>query len=200
MAPTQQLMSVWRTPKPVIAQVHGWCVGGGSDFALCADLVVASQDAVIGTPYSRMWGAYLSGMWIHRLGLARAKYHALTGRPLTGVQAAEVELVNEAVPFASLEERVAELAAELASIPSSQLAAQKLVVNQAYENMGLASTQTLGPILDGLMRNTPEARAFIEKAEREGVRSVVEDRDGPFGDYSQAPPELRPDPGNVIEP
>ena len=200
VAPTQQLMSVWRTPKPVIAQVHGWCVGGGSDFALCADLVVASEDAVIGTPYSRMWGAYLSGMWIHRLGLARAKYHALTGRPLTGVQAARVELINEAVPFASLEERVAELAAELASIPSSQLAAQKLVVNQAYENMGLASTQTLGPILDGLMRNTPEARAFIEKAEREGVRSVVEDRDGPFGDYSQAPPELRPDPGNVIEP
>ena len=200
VAPTQQLMSVWRTPKPVIAQVHGWCVGGGSDFALCADLVVASEDAVIGTPYSRMWGAYLSGMWIHRLGLARAKYHALTGRPLTGVQAAEVELINEAVPFAALEERVAELAAELASIPASQLAAQKLVVNQAYENMGLASTQTLGPILDGLMRNTPEARAFIEKAEREGVRSVVEDRDGPFGDYSQAPPELRPDPGNVIEP
>ncbi|HEX5910813.1 MAG TPA: crotonase/enoyl-CoA hydratase family protein [Thermoleophilaceae bacterium] len=200
VAPTQQLMSVWRTPKPVIAQVHGWCVGGGSDFALCADLVVASEDAVIGTPYSRMWGAYLSGMWIHRLGLARAKYHALTGRPLTGAQAAEVELVNEAVPFASLEARVAELAAELASIPSSQLAAQKLVVNQAYENMGLASTQTLGPILDGLMRNTPEARAFIEKAEREGVRSVVEDRDGPFGDYSQAPPELRPDPDNVIEP
>ena len=200
VSPTQQLMSVWRTPKPVIAQVHGWCVGGGSDFALCADLVVASEDAVIGTPYSRMWGAYLSGMWIHRLGLARAKYHALTGRPLTGAQAAEVELINEAVPFASLEARVAELAAELASIPSSQLAAQKLVVNQAYENMGLASTQTLGPILDGLMRNTPEAREFIGKAEREGVRSVVEDRDGPFGDYSQAPPDLRPDPGNVIEP
>jgi len=200
LAPTQQLMSVWRTPKPVIAQVHGWCVGGGSDFALCADLVVASEDAVIGTPYSRMWGAYLSGMWIHRLGLARAKYHALTGRPLTGAQAAEVELINEAVPFARLEERVAELAGELASIPSSQLAAQKLVVNHAYENMGLASTQTLGPILDGLMRNTPEARDFIDKAEREGVRSVIEDRDGPFGDYSQAPPELRPDPGNVIEP
>jgi enoyl-CoA hydratase len=199
-APTQQLMSIWRTPKPVIAQVHGWCVGGGSDFALCADLVVASEDAVIGTPYSRMWGAYLSGMWIYRLGLARAKFHALTGRPLSGRDAAEVELINEAVPFASLERRVAELAADLAAIPGSQLAAMKLVVNQAYENMGLASTQTLGPVLDGLMRNTPEARAFIERAEREGVRSVVEDRDAPFGDYSQAPPELRPDPGNVIEP
>jgi enoyl-CoA hydratase len=200
LAPTQKLMSLWRTPKPVIAQVHGWCVGGGSDFALCADLVVASEDAVIGTPYSRMWGAYLSGMWIYRLGLARAKYHALTGRPLTGRQAADVELINQAVPFAQLEDTVAALAADLCAIPSSQLAAMKLVVNQAYENMGLGSTQTLGPILDGLMRNTPDALRFINRAESEGVRAVVEDRDGPFGDYSQAPPELRPDPDNVIEP
>jgi enoyl-CoA hydratase len=200
LSPTQQFMSIWRAPKPVIAQVHGWCVGGGSDFALCADLVIASEDAVIGTPYSRMWGSYLSGMWLYRLGLSRAKFHALTGRPLTGRQAADIELINEAVPFADLEARVAQLAAELASIPSSQLAAMKLVVNQAYEHMGLHATQTLGPILDGLMRNTPDARRFIELAEREGVRAVVTERDGPFGDYSQAPPELRPDPANVIVP
>jgi enoyl-CoA hydratase len=200
VSPTQKLMCVWRSPKPVIAQVHGYCVGGGSDFALCADLVVASEDAVIGTPYSRIWGAYLSGMWIYRLGLARTKFHALTGRPLSGREAADVELINEAVPFASLEERVGELAADLARIPSSQLAAMKLVVNHAYENMGLASTQTLGPILDGLMRNTPDALDFIDTAAREGVGAVVERRDGPFGDYSQAPEELRPDPGNVIEP
>jgi enoyl-CoA hydratase len=196
-APTQKLMSVWRAPKPVIAQVHGWCVGGGSDFALCADLVVASEDAQIGTPYSRMWGAYLSGMWIYRLGLTRTKFHALTGRPLSGRAAADAGLINEAVPFAELEARVASLAEELARIPSSQLAAMKLIVNQAYENMGLASTQTLGPILDGLMRNTPEARAWIARADAEGVRAAVEERDGPFGDYSQGE---RPDPGNVIEP
>jgi enoyl-CoA hydratase len=200
ISPTQKLMCVWRSPKPVIAQVHGYCVGGGSDFALCADLVVASEDAVIGTPYSRIWGAYLSGMWVYRLGLARAKFHALTGRPLSGREAADVELINEAVPFPALEARVAELAADLARIPSSQLAAMKLVVNHAYENMGLASTQTLGPILDGLMRNTPDALDFIDTAAREGVGAVVERRDGPFGDYSQAPEELRPDPGNVIEP
>jgi enoyl-CoA hydratase len=200
VSPTQKLMCVWRSPKPVIAQVHGYCVGGGSDFALCADLVVASEDAVIGTPYSRIWGAYLSGMWIYRLGLARTKFHALTGRPLSGREAADVELINEAVPFASLEARVAELAADLARIPGSQLAAMKLVVNHAYENMGLASTQTLGPILDGLMRNTPDALDFIDTAAREGVGAVVERRDGPFGDYGQAPEELRPDPGNVIEP
>ncbi len=197
-APTQKLMSVWRAPKPVIAQVHGWCVGGGSDFALCADLVVASEDAQIGTPYSRMWGAYLSGMWIYRLGLTRTKFHSLTGRPLSGREAAGAGLVNEAVPFGELESRVAALAGELAGIPSSQLAAMKLIVNQAYENMGLASTQTLGPILDGLMRNTPEARAFISRAEAEGVRAVVEERDGRFGDYSAG--SSRPDPRNVIEP
>src|SRR3954451_5938251 len=196
-APSQKLMCVWRAPKPVIAQVHGWCVGGGSDFALCADLVVASEDAQIGTPYSRMWGAYLSGMWIYRLGLTRTKFHALTGRPLSGRAAAEAGLINEAVPFAELEARVASLAEELASIPSSQLAAMKLVVNRAYENMGVASTQTLGPNLDGLMRNTPEARAWIARADAEGVRAVVEERDGPFGDYSQGE---RPDPRNVIEP
>jgi enoyl-CoA hydratase len=192
-------MSVWRAPKPVIAQVHGWCVGGGSDFALCADLVVASEDAQIGTPYSRMWGAYLSGMWIYRLGLTRTKFHALTGRPLSGRAAADAGLINEAVPFAELEARVASLAEELARIPSSQLAAMKLIVNQAYENMGLASTQTLGPILDGLMRNTPDAEAWIRLAEEQGVRAAIEQRDGGYGDYSQAPREQRPDPSNTID-
>jgi enoyl-CoA hydratase len=200
VAPTQKLMSVWRTPKPVIAQVHGWCVGGGSDFALCADLVVASEDAVIGTPYSRMWGAYLSGMWIYRLGLARAKYHALTGRPLSGREAADAELINDAVPFERLEETVRELAEDLAALPASQLAAMKLIVNHAYEQQGLASTQTLGPILDGLMRNTPDALEFIARAEREGVPTVARERDRRFGDYSTAPPDRRPDPSHVIAP
>jgi enoyl-CoA hydratase len=200
LSPTQKFMSVWRTPKPVIAQVHGWCVGGGSDFALCADLIVASEDAVIGTPYSRMWGAYLSGMWLYRLGLAKAKEHALTGKPLTGAEAAEDGLINQAVPFSELEATVAALAAQLVAIPASQLAAMKLVVNQAYENMGLASTQTLGPILDGLMRNTPEARQFIREAEQRGVREMVAERDRPFGDYSQGPSDRRPNPDHVIEP
>jgi enoyl-CoA hydratase len=200
LAPTQKLMSIWRSPKPVIAQVHGWCLGGGSDFALCADLVIASEDARIGTPYSRMWGAYLSGMWIYRLGLTKAKEYALTGKPLSGVEAAEVELINRAVPFAQLEDEVAKAARELASIPASQLAAMKLAVNHAYENMGLASTQTLGPILDGLMRNTPDAKRFIAKAKAEGVPVAVSERDALFGDYSQAPADQKPDPNNVIEP
>jgi len=198
--PTQKFMAIWRATKPVIAQVHGWCVGGASDYALCADLVIASDDAVIGTPYARMWGAYLTGMWPYRLSLAKVKWHSLTGAPLTGKEAAEVELINESVPFERLEARVREIAHQLARIPLSQLQAQKLIVNQAYENMGLASTQTLGGILDGLMRNTPDALAFIDTAAREGVRAAVERRDGPWGDYSQAPPGRRPDPSHVIEP
>jgi enoyl-CoA hydratase/carnithine racemase len=198
LAPTQKFMSIWRSPKPVIAQVHGWCVGGGSDYALSADLVIASEDARIGTPYSRMWGAYLSGMWIYRLGLTRAKEYALTGKPLSGRQAADIGLINTAVPFARLETTVKKAAEQLATIPSAQLSAMKLIVNHAYENMGLASTQTLGPILDGLMRNTSEAKRFVGLSEKQGVRSAVAERDGPFGDYSQAPENERPNPNNVI--
>jgi enoyl-CoA hydratase len=198
LAPTQKFMSMWRAPKPVIAQVHGWCVGGGSDTALCADLVIASEDARIGTPYSRMWGCYLSGLWLYRLGLTKAKEYALTGKPLSGREAADVGLINRAVPFAELEATVRHFAQQLASIPSSQLAAMKLIVNQAYENMGLNSTQILGPILDGLMRNTPDAIDFIHRAEAEGVRAVITARDGPFRDYSQADAAERPNPNHII--
>jgi enoyl-CoA hydratase len=200
LGPVPKFMSLWRSPKPVIAQVHGWCVGGGSDMALCADLVIASEDARIGTSYSRMWGCYLTGMWLYRLGLTKAKEYALTGKPLSGLEAVEAGLINTAVPFERLEAEVAAQAERLTAIPVSQLTAMKLIVNQAYENMGLASTQTLGPILDGLMRNTPEAAEFIELAEREGVGAAVTRRDGPFGDYSQAPADERPNPDNVIVP
>jgi enoyl-CoA hydratase len=200
VGPTQKFMAIWRASKPVIAQVHGWCVGGASDYALCADIVIASDDAVIGTPYARMWGAYLTGMWLYRLSLAKVKWHSLTGKPLSGVEAAQAELINESVPFARLEARVAEIAASLSRIPLSQLQTQKLIVNQAYENMGLAGTQTLGAMLDGLMRNTPDALEFIDIAAKDGVRAAVKLRDGPWGDYSQAPPGRRPDPSHVIKP
>jgi enoyl-CoA hydratase len=139
-------------------------------------------------------------MWLYRLGLTKAKEHALTGRPLSGREAAEIELINRAVPFERLEATVAEQAEELASLPASQLAAMKLMVNQAYENMGLRATQILGPTLDGLMRNTPEAHAFIGRASEEGVRAATLERDGRFGDYSAAAGTRRPDPSHVIDP
>jgi enoyl-CoA hydratase len=116
------------------------------------------------------------------------------------LEAAGLGLINAAVPFERLEGEVRAEAQRLAAIPASQLAAMKLIVNQAFENMGLHSTQLLGPILDGLMRNTPQAREFIELAEREGVAEAIAQRDGPFGDYSQADAAAKPDPGNVIGP
>ncbi|MGI8559483.1 MAG: crotonase/enoyl-CoA hydratase family protein [Solirubrobacteraceae bacterium] len=197
--PVPKFMSLWRSPKPVIAQVHGWCVGGGSDLALCADIVVASDDARIGTPYSRMWGCYLTGMWLYRLGLTRAKEYALTGKPLSGSEAAAIGLINASVPFDRLEDEVRTRAHELAAIPASQLAAMKLVVRQAYENMGLASTQMLGPVLDGLMRNTPEADRFVHLAEERGVQGAISERDRPFRDYGQASPAAQPDRNNSYE-
>ncbi len=200
VGPVPKFMSLWRSPKPVIAQVHGWCVGGGSDMALCADIVIAAEDAQIGTPYSRVWGCYLTGMWVYRLGLARAKWHALTGEPLSGKEAAEVELINRAVPFEALETEVRRCADGLAQLPPSQLADMKLIVNQAYENMGLHSTQLLGPVLDGFMRNTPEALRFVDTAARQGVATAVAQRDRSFGDYSQAPSERQPCRDHVIRP
>ena len=187
-----KFMGLWRGAKPTIAKVHGYCVGGGSELALCADLVVAADDARFGTPYARVWGCHLTGMWVYRLGLAKAKYYALTGEWISGKEAAKVELINFSYPLEELDERVHELATKLTQIPTTQLVSMKLIVNQAYDNMGLQSTQTLGPILDGIMRNTPEGRDFVRTSAAEGVRAAVIQRDAPFGDYSQAPADEQP--------
>jgi enoyl-CoA hydratase len=185
-------MGLWRGLKPTIAKVHGYCVGGGSELALCADLVVASDCARFGTPYSRVWGCHLTGMWIYRLGLAKAKYYALSGEWISGKEAVAAGLINFSWPLEELDARARALAEKLAQIPLTQLAAMKLIVNQAYDNMGLQGTQTLGPILDGIMRNTPEGREFVRVARQEGVQGAIKRRDGPFGDYSQAPAAAQP--------
>jgi enoyl-CoA hydratase len=187
-----KFMGLWRGLKPTIAKVQGYCVGGGSELALCADLVVTADDARFGTPYARVWGCHLTGMWVYRLGLAKAKYYALTGEWVSGTDAAAMELINFSYPLEELDDRVRQLAEKLTNIPTTQLVSMKLVVNQAYDNMGLQSTQTLGPILDGIMRNTPEGRDFVRVAATEGVREVITRRDGPFGDYSQAPADQQP--------
>lgn len=190
--PVPKFNGIWKGPKPVIAKVHGWCVGGGSDMALLCDIVIASEDARIGTPYSRVWGCYLTGMWIYRLGLTKVKELALTGDCLSGTKAAEMGLINRAVPVERLNEEVMEWANKMAQCPTTQLAAMKLIVNQAFDNMGLQSTQTLGVILDGAMRNTPEGLDFVALARSEGVGAAVAKRDGPFNDYSMGPAEDQP--------
>jgi enoyl-CoA hydratase len=190
--PIPKFMSIWRSPKPVIARVHGWCVGGGSDMALLSDVIIASEDARFGTPYSRVWGCYLTGMWFYRLGLTKTKLLALTGDSISGKEAAEMDLINRAVPEEKLDEEVEYWANRMAQCPTTQLAAMKLVVNQAFDNMGLLNTQLVGSVLDGYMRHTPEALDFVKTAKEKGVAAAIAERDGPFGDYSQGPPSKKP--------
>ena len=178
-------MSLWESPKPVIAQVHGWCVGGGTDLALCSDLIFMSEDAQIGYPPARIWGEPTTMMWVYRLGLEHAKRLMLTGGSLTGIEAARLGLASAAVPADRLADEVNEMARKLTPIPLNQLVMSKLLVNQAYENMGLRTTQMLGTVFDGIARHTPEGIAWRDEAMRAGFREAVRRRDAPFGDYGE---------------
>ena len=177
-------MALWRSPKPVIAQVHGFCVGGGTDFALCSDLIVCAEDCRIGYPPARVWGSPTTAMWTYRLGLERSKRLLLTGDALDGRTAVEWGLASLAVPAGELDDAALALARRVAQLPANQLHMMKLLVNQAYEQMGLRVTQLIGTLLDGAARHTPEGVAFTRRA-MEDVRAAVSERDGPFGDYGQ---------------
>jgi enoyl-CoA hydratase len=177
-------MSLWRSPKPVIAQVHGFCVGGGTDFALCSDLIVCAEDCRIGYPPARVWGSPTTAMWMYRIGLERSKRLLLTGDPVDGRTAVAWGLASEAVPAAELDEAGMRLAARVAQLPANQLHMMKLLVNQAFEQMGLHTTQLVGTLLDGSARHTPEGVEFTRRA-IEDIGLVVRERDAPFGDYGQ---------------
>ena len=177
-------MSLWRSPKPVIAQVHGFCVGGGTDFALCSDLIVCSEECRIGYPPARVWGSPTTAMWMYRIGLERAKRLLLTGDPVDGRTAVAWGLASEAVPEAQLDDAGLALATRVAQLPQNQLHMMKLLVNQAFEQMGLSTTQLIGTLMDGSARHTPEGVEFTRRAMDDVGRAVAE-RDSPFGDYGQ---------------
>src|SRR3954447_21053034 len=177
-------MSLWRSPKPVVAQVHGFCVGGGTDFALCSDLIVCAEDCRIGYPPARVWGSPTTAMWTYRLGLERAQRLLLTGDALDGRRAVEWGLASECAPEAELDETAMALCRRVARLPSNQLHMMKVLVNATIEQQGLQTTQLLGTLLDGAARHTPEGVAFSEAALRD-VRAAVRERDAPFGDYGE---------------
>jgi enoyl-CoA hydratase/carnithine racemase len=179
-------MALWRSPKPVIAQIHGYCVAGGTDFALCSDLIVCSEDCRIGYPPARVWGSPTTAMWMYRLGLERSKRLLLTGDAIDGRRAVEWGLASEAVPAGEIDDAGMALARRVAQMPANQLHMMKLLVNQAFEQMGLHTTQLVGTLLDGAARHTPEGVAFTERGLAD-VRGAVADRDAPFGDYGQGP-------------
>ena len=153
--------------------------------ALCADLIYMAEDAQIGYPPARVWGEPTSVMWVYRLGLEHAKRVMLSGESLSGSQAERIGLASKAVPAEQLPSVVDEMARKLATIPANQLAMSKLLVNQAYENMGLRSTQLIGTFFDGIARHTPEGVAWRDLAMKEGFREAVRRRDAPFGDHGE---------------
>jgi enoyl-CoA hydratase len=183
-------MALWRSPKPVVAQVHGVCVGGGSDLALCSDLIVCAEDARIGYPPARVWGSPTTAMWFHRLGLERAKRLLLTGDPIDGTTAAEWGFASGAYPLDRLDAAALELCRRIARLPANQLQFMKMLVNTAVEQQGLAATQMIGTLLDGAARHTPEGSAFSRDA-AEDLRAAVRARDEPFGDYGSGSRTVR---------
>lgn len=176
-ANTDDFFSLWRSAKPTIAKVRGYAVAGGSDIALCCDLVVMAEDARIGYMPARVWGCPTTAMWVYRLGAERAKRMLLTGDTIDGVQAKEWGLVIDAVPDEDLDAEVERLADRMASVPTNQLVMQKLMINQALDNMGLQSTQTLATLFDGITRHSPEGRWFVAFAQQHGFDAAVRWRD-----------------------
>jgi enoyl-CoA hydratase len=179
-------MSLFHSEKPVVCKVHGFCVAGGTDMALCSDLLVIADDARIGYPPARVWGVPTTALWAHRIGPERAKRLLFTGDLLTGAQAHEWGLAVEAPPAAKLDQRFEELLERIALTPVNQLVMMKLLVNQALYSQGLHTTQVLGTLFDGVARHTEEGFAFQSRAAESGWAEAVRERDDPYGDAKRS--------------
>jgi len=174
---SDRFMSIWRCSKPVIARVNGDAVAGGSDIALCSDIVIMNAQARIGYPPARVWGCPTTAMWIYRLGAEKAKRMLFTGDLVSGTEAEKMGLILRAVSLADLDETVQQLADRIKGVPKNQLMVMKTLVNQAYDNMGLNSSQTLATLFDGIARHSPEGVAFKQRAEEVGFKQAVGERD-----------------------
>lgn len=176
-------MSLFHCTKPVICKVHGFCVAGGTDLALCSDLLLISDDAKIGYPPARVWGSPTTSLWAYRLGAQRAKRLLFTGDSLSGREAARAGLAIESHPVGELDAAVEDLAGRIAMLPLNQLQMMKLLVNQSLYAQGLHQTQLIGTVFDGITRHTPEGYAFQQRAAEAGFKQAVRERDEPFGDF-----------------
>jgi len=181
----QRFMKIWHCPKPVIGQIHGFAVGGATDLVLCCDQLFMADDAYIGYAPSRIFGTPTTMLWVYRLGLEHAKQFLLTGEAIDAETALRIGLVSRVYPAAELADRVEEYAQRFQHIPANQLALNKLLINQAFENMGLRTTQLLGTLFDGITRHTEEAYRWAESFQEKGFREVIRERDAPFGDYGE---------------
>ena len=188
MRNTELFMSLWRSYRPVITKVHGFAVAGGSDIALCSDMIVMADDAEIGYMPVRVWGCPTTAMWVYRLGPERAKRMLFTGDRIKGPEAEKLGLVLKSVPASELDAEVERLAQRISTVPVNQLMMQKLVVNQAIEAMGLKQTQMFSTIFDGITRHSPEGLNFKARAEAAGWKNAVRERDLGTYDWTEDRP------------
>ena len=176
-------MSLFHSDKPVVCKVHGFCVAGGTDMALCSDLIVAEDRVKIGYPPARVWGVPTSMLWAHRIGLERARRLLLTGDSIDGTTAVEWGLASEAAPLAELDGVFEGLLERVARLPVNQLVMHKLAINAPLLSQGLYGNQVMSVFFDGIARHTPEGYEFARRAAAEGYREAVRRRDEPFGDH-----------------
>jgi enoyl-CoA hydratase len=173
-------MSLFHSDKPVVCKVQGFCVAGGTDMALCSDLLVIAEDARIGYPPARVWGSPTTAMWAYRLGPQRAKRLLFTGDLITGREALDWGLAIEAPPPEQLDERFEALVERIALTPVNQLVMMKLLVNQSLHAQGLHAAQVAGTVFDGIARHTEEGYAFQRRAAEAGFKQAVRERDEPY--------------------
>ncbi len=174
---TDDIVSLWRSYKPTICKVQGYAVAGGSDIALCCDLLIMAEDAKIGYPPARVWGCPSTAMWLYRLGPQLAKRMLFTGDLIDGIEAQKIGLALEAVPESDMDDTVLKLTQRIEGVPKNQLMMQKLMINQAYDNMGIGNTQMIATLFDGITRHSPEGMWFKQYAEKEGFAAAVAHRD-----------------------
>jgi enoyl-CoA hydratase len=183
----RRFMSIWECPKPVLGEVKGWAIGGATDLVLCCDLLFMASDAHIGYAPSRIYGTPTTMMWVYRLGLEHAKQFLLTGRAIDAETAYRIGLVSQVVEPAELASVIETEAKRFINIPANQLALNKLLINQTFENMGLRTSQMLGTFFDGMTRHTEEAYQWVESFQEKGFREVIRERDEPWQDYGEKP-------------
>jgi enoyl-CoA hydratase len=175
-------MAIFDMHKPVIAQVHGYCLAGGTDTALLCDMVIAADDAVIGFPPTRSMGSPVAHMWTYLCGPQWAKRLLLTGDSVSGADAARIGLIMQSVPREQLEEAVESLADRLCMIDPDLLSSNKRICNIALELMGARTVQRMAAEMDGRAHQADAVREWGRISREQGLKAALEARDSKFGD------------------
>ena len=193
-------MAIFDMHKPVIAQVHGYCLAGGTDIALLCDMIIAADDAIFGFPPARDLGALPNNMWLYNVGPQWAKRLTLTGDTVTGSEAQSIGLILKSVPSEYLDREVEGLTARMAHIDPDLLSANKRIINTGLELMGARTLQRMAAENDVRGHNTRAAADYRKSVTEKGLKATLKARDDKFGDGRARVlgPEIRDNAGNLI--